>query len=208
MKDIIKFRMACRKDAPELARLHFSSSMKQPGSFMHLLGVKFLQAYYEILLDEGSSTILCAHITNQRLVGFAAGSIQAESRIKALNGHRVKLFFSCARFLISNPRLIAELRARQNNGSPEENQGFVISSGPHVEYWAWETDAGGGGGAITLLKKWLSVMRLMGITKVRGEVDDLNPLVLKIHQLLGAHVVSRFHTPNGRLRHVIEYNFK
>lgn len=208
MKGAIKFRIACRNDAPELARLHFSSAMKQPGGFMHLLGVKFLQAYYEILLDEGSSTILCAYVTSQRLVGFAAGSIQAESRIKALKGHRIKLFFSCARSLISNPRLIAELRARENTGSPEESQGFVINSGPHVEYWAWDTEAGGGGGAITLLKKWLSLMRLMGITKVRGEVDDLNPLVLKIHQLLGAHVTSQFHTPNGNLRHVIEYSLK
>ena len=120
---------------------------------MHLLGKKFLQAYYEILLDEGSSTIVCAYRDEKRLVGFAAGSISAESRIAALKRHRLKLLFSSFQTLIFNPKLITEVRARQNAGSAEDGDGFVLTSGPQIQYWAWDVD--GGGGAIVLLKKWL-----------------------------------------------------
>ena len=204
MYDALQFRIACRNDARELARLHYSSALNQPGGFMHLLGMKFLQAYYEILLDEGSSTIVCAYRHEKRLVGFAAGSIRAESRIAALKRHRLKLLFSSVKTLSSNPKLITEIRARQNAGSAEDGDGFVLTSGPHIEYWAWDAD--GGGGAIVLLKKWLSLMQLIGITKVSGEVDEVNPEILKVHQLLGAVVKKEFRTPDGRLRNVIEYN--
>ena len=206
MYDALKFRIACRRDAPELARLHYNSALTQPGGFMHLLGRNFLQAYYEVLLDEGSSTIVCAHRNEKELIGFVAGSIRAESRIAALKKHRPKLFFSSVQALIFNPRLIKEIRARQDAGSAETGNGFVLTSGSHIEYWAW--DVNGGGGAIALFKKWLSLMQLIGITRVSGEVDDVNPEILKFHQLLGALVTDEFLTPDGRLRNIIEYDLR
>jgi hypothetical protein len=180
--------------------------MNQPGGFMHLLGKKFLQAYYEILLDEGSSAIVCAYRDEKKIVGFVAGSIRAESRIAALKSHRLKLLFSSFQTLISNPKLITEVRARQNAGSAEDGDGFVLTSGPQIQYWAWDAD--GGVGAIVLLKKWLSLMQLIGITKVKGEVDIVHPKILKMHQLLGAEVINEFRTPDGRLRNIIEYDLK
>lgn len=203
MNDAIHYRIACRKDARELARLHYNSALKQPGAFMHLLGIKFLQAYYEILLDEGSSTILCAYRDEKKLVGFAAGAIRAESRIVALKKHRLKLFFSGFQTLISNPRLIANIRARQHASSAEDGDGFVVTSGAHMDYWAWDAS---GGGAIVLFKKWLRLMQLLGIQKVSGEVEEANYDVLMAHQFLGAVVTKKFRTPDGRLRNVIEYN--
>lgn len=204
MNENLQFRIACRNDACELARLHFNSALKQPGGFMHLLGKKFLQAYYEILLDEGSSTIVCAYKHENKLVGFASGSIRAESRIAALKKHRLKLLLSSVLTLISNPKLITKIRARQNNRSADDHNGFVLTSGSHMEYWAWDVD--GGGGSIVLFKKWLSLMQLLGITKVSGEVDKVNSEILKMHQLLGALVKKEFRTPDGRSRKIIEYN--
>ena len=204
MSEVLKFRIACRNDAEELARLHYSSASNQPGAFMHLLGMGFLRAYYEILLDEGSSTILCAYRNEGSLVGFAAGSIEAESRLVALKKYRLKLLIKSAQTLILNPKLIKQIKLRQNTKTASGSEIFVLSSGAHMEYWAW--DAAGGGGAIVLFRKWLSLLQLIGVTKVSGEVDQLNHEILKIHEMLGAKVVKQFRTPDDRLRNIIEYD--
>jgi hypothetical protein len=171
---------------------------------MHHLGMGFLRAYYEVLLDEGSSTILCAYRSKGSLVGFAAGSIEAESRLVALKKYRLKLLIKSAKTLILNPKLIKQIRLRQNTKTVNENEIFVVGSGAHMEYWAW--DAAGGGGAIILFKKWLSLLQLIGVTRISGEVDEVNHEILKLHEMLGAKVVKQFRTPDGRLRNIIAYD--
>ena len=204
MVEKLKFRLACRRDAKELARLHHVSAQKQPGAFMHLLGQGFLEAYYEILIDNGLSTILCAYKNHKQLIGFAAGSIESDKRVAVLRHYRLKLFIKTLPKIVLNPSLIREINLRKKNEDVGDNNRFTVTVGAHMEYWAW--DAEGGSGAIILFKKWLKLIKNMNISEVRGEVDQVNEEILKIHLMLGAKVVDSFMTPDGRVRKVILYN--
>ena len=200
----LRFRLACRRDARELARLHHFSAQKQPGAFMHLLGLGFLEAYYEILIDNGLSTILCAYKNDEQLVGFAAGSISSDRRVLVLRQHRLKLLIKTLPKIALNPSLIRQINWRRRNEGLGENNQFTVTVGAHMDYWAW--DAEGGSGAIILFKKWLQLIKLMNIAVVSGEVDQVNDEVLKIHLMLGAKIIKSFVTPDGRIRKIIRYN--
>lgn len=201
------FRLAFRRDAPQLARLHELSSAKQPGGFMFRLGNAFLTKYYRILIDEGSSVILCAVDDSGHILGFAAGSLDARSRLLALKENRFGLLIASLPAFIRQPTLIRDVLSRQNSGSADESStGYVVQSGAHVEFWAWQP--GRGGGAFQLFLKWLALMRLLGVQTVSGEVDKVNDAILKAHRMLGAKVVKEFATPDGRERFLIEYQLK
>lgn len=204
---IMKFRLAYRYDADHLARLHKLSSAKQPGGFMFRLGHAFLKQYYRILIDEGSSVILCAVDATGQIIGFVAGSLDAKSRLIALRKNRLSLLIASLPALIRQPSLIRDVLSRQNSGSADESStGYVVQSGAHVEFWAWQP--GGGGGAFQLFLKWLALMRLLGVQSVSGEVDRVNDAILKAHRMLGAKILREFMTPDGRERFLIEYQLK
>jgi hypothetical protein len=202
------FRLAHRGDAYHLARLHELSSAQQPGGFMFRLGYKFLTRYYQILIDEGSTVILCAVDDSDHILGFAAGSLDANFRLLALKKHRFSLLLASLSAFVCQPSLIGEVLSRQNSMSADESStGYVVQSGAHMEFWAWQPGHKGGG-ALQLFLKWLALMRLLGVLTVRGEVDKVNDAIFKAHRMLGAKVVREFTTPDGRARFLIEYNLK
>jgi len=203
----MKVRLANRNDASALAQLHKFSSAKQLGGFMHRLGYEFLKQYYRILIDEGSSIILCAVDDTDHLIGFVAGALEAKTRWTALRRNRFRLLLACLPALLRQPRLIREVYLRQRSGSADEAEaGYVVQSGAHEEFWAWQPDHGNG--AIELHLKWLSLMRLLGARTIRGEVDKVNTVVLRAHRMLGARTIKEFTTPDGRQRLIIEYQLK
>jgi hypothetical protein len=200
-------RLANRNDAWQLARLHELSSAKQPGGFMFRLGRAFLAQYYQALIDEGSSLILCAVDETDQLIGFVAGSLDARTRLTALKRHRLRLFVASLPALIRHPGLLREVIARQNSNSADESEaGYVVQSGAHEEFWAWLPDRGSG--AIELHLKWLSLMRLLGAQTISGEVDKVNDVIVRAHRMLGARVIKEFTTPDGRERLLIQYQLK
>jgi hypothetical protein len=199
------FRLASRRDAHQLALLHEQSSAHQQGGFMYRLGSKFLTKYYQILIDDGFSVIVCAVDESGHILGFVAGSLDATSRLPSLRKHRFSLLLASLQAIIRQPSLIKELLLRQNSGSADQSQaGYVVQSGTHLDFWAWQV-GNKGGGAFPLLLKWLSIARLLGAIKVVGEVDKVNASILKAHKILGAKIVKEFTTPDGRQRFLIEY---
>jgi len=174
---------------------------------MFRLGRPFLQQYYKILIDEGSSIILCSTGADGKLLGFVSGSLDAGSRNIALKKHLFRLAWSALPAMVRNPGLIAEILKRKNADSPKEGgAGYVFQSGAHEEFWAYLP--GHGGDAIELHLKWLAYMALLGVEEVLGEVDKVNVMVAKTHRLLGARVVRTFHTPDGRERTLIKYSLR
>ena len=200
----MNYRLANRNDAAALAQLHKFSSARQPGGFMYRLGHRFLTQYYRILIDVGSSIILCAVDDNDCLIGFVAGSLDAKTRLTALRRNRFRLLLASLPALLRQPRLIREVYSRQTAGAADETEaGYVVHSGAHEEFWAWQPDRGSG--AIELHLKWLSLMRLLGARTIRGEVDKVNDIVMRTHRILGARTVKEFTTPDGRQRLIMEY---
>ncbi len=203
----MQVRLANRNDARSLARLHEQGSAKQPGGFMFRLGRGFLAEYYRVLIDGGSSVILCAVDDFGRLLGFVAGSLDAETRLSTLKRERVRLLIAALPALVRRPMLVREVYGRQNSSSADGSEaGYVVQSGAHEEFWAWLPNSGGG--AIELHLKWLALMRLLGAETVSGEVDKVNDAVVRAHRMLGARVVKEFTTPDGRERLLIRYQVK
>lgn len=173
---------------------------------MFKLGKNFLKAYYRILLDEVSSVVLCVEDTEGRIIGLVSGTLAADKHMTALKRNRVRLAIAAFPSLIRNPKLLGSMKARQQSGSADEDSGgYVVLTGAREEFWAWHPAARSAGGAIELHRTWLSVMRLLGITSVRLEVDRVNDKVEKIHRLMGAQVIKEFSTPDGRQRLIMEY---
>ena len=198
------YRLAIQEDAKRLAFLHRLGSEKQPGGFMYQLGLPWLEEYYHILLAQKYTVILCAEDNDKRMIGFASGSLDAAEGIVALKRNRARLLWAALPALVRNPRLVQDIRSRQNSASVDANgQGYVIQAGAHEDYWAWENLRQPG--AIELHLKWLSLVRLLGAKSVKGEVDVVNSMVLKTHKRLGAKVIREFVTPNGNERVIIEY---
>jgi len=200
----MNYRLANRNDASELARLHEFSSSMQPGGFMYRLGRRFLTQYYRILIDDGRSIILCAVNDADQLIGFVAGAMEARTRLMALRRGRFRLLLASFPILLRRPKLIHEVYLRQMSGAADEvESGYVVHSGPHEDFWAWWPDQGNG--AIELHLKWLSLMRLLGASTIRGEVDKVNTIVYSVHKMLGARTLKEFTTPDGRQRIIMEY---
>ena len=99
----IKYRLAKRPDARQIANLHWESSKKQPSSFMFKLGALFLVKYYRYILDEKNSVILCAVDENDNLLGFVSGSMDNSERIKTLRNKRFSLLLAAAPQIIIKP---------------------------------------------------------------------------------------------------------
>jgi hypothetical protein len=197
-------RLASRRDSPRLARLHSVCSAKQPGGFMYGLGTPFLTEYYRVLIDEGSSVVLCAVDNSGQVIGFVAGALDAKTRLAALKRNRGRLLIAALPALVRRPQLVREVYRRQTYNSVDNSGlGYVVQTGAHEEFWAWLPDHGGG--AIELHLKWLAMMRLLGAGSITGEVDKVNVAIVRVHRILGARVVKEFSTPDGRQRLVIEY---
>ena len=196
-------RLGKPNDAAVIAMIHEVSSARQPGGFMYQLGRPFLVEYYRTLLHDSSSIVLCA-VDNDDIIGFVAGALDAGARVRALKRNRFRLLLASLPALLRHPQLIRAIYSRQQSADPDEgDDGYVIKSGAHEEFWGWlPTNTSG---AIELHLKWLSIMRVLGVHAVRGEVDRVNNIVLRTHQMLGARVVKEFVTPDGRQRLIIEY---
>jgi hypothetical protein len=201
---MMNYRLAIQGDAKRLAYLHRLSSEKQPGGFMYQLGSPWLEQYYRILLGQRYTVIMCAEDDHGKIIGFASGSLDAAEGIAALRRNRLKLLWAALPAILRNPNLVKEVRSRQNSDSADQpSQGYVLQAGAHEDYWAWENPKQPG--AIELHLKWLSLMRLLGVKSVKGEVDIVNDMILKTHQRLGAKIIGTFITPNGNERVIIEY---
>lgn len=202
-------RLAKLSDVKQIANLHMICSSEQPMSIMWKFGKYFFKRYYRILLEEKNSVILCAEDMNGDIVGIVSGSLKAEEHIIALRRNRVSLFFASVPSLFRNPRLIGDMYSRQKAGSAdEEGGGYIVLSGAREEFWAWLPTKRLAGGAIELHKTWLSVMRLLGASRIQLEVDRINERVARMHQMMGARVIKEFVTPDGRHRMVMEYEAK
>jgi hypothetical protein len=206
MNDKVIYRLAKEADARHLAELHVICGKKQTGSFMPMLGISFLTAYYKVLLAAESSVVLLAYRSStSEYLGFHSGSIDAKSTQEALLRAKYYLGLVAVKALILKPKTLLEVIKRHralNNGSSD----FIIRSGPRGEYWAWRPGAVPVHGAIEIHKLWHHLMKILGCEYVRSEVNIAHSRVRKIVLAMGGKIISETLDLNNQSRIIIEYD--
>ena len=173
---------------------------------MHRLGQRFFVKYYQIILSDRTSVVLCADAGKDGIVGLVSATLDSEKQLEAIRKGRFKLFWAVIPTLIHKPGLIWDVYIRNMSFSARVlGEGFIVGSGARIAYWGWLPDYPLKGKSTCLLKELMHIMENLGASEVQLEVDRLNRKVEVIHRLLGAHVVKRFTTKDGRERIVMHY---
>ena len=195
-------------DAVQLADVHLECLADLPGGVLKTLGRQFRHSYYHLMLNEPHSLVLCLEGSDGRILGLATGSLDATEHLAALSDHRMRLLFAALPALIASPHLIAQLREKQKASERVgDDNGYVVASGPRLEFWGAVPEGRAGGAALNLLQAWLSIAKTLGADHVRFEVNESEQEVEKIHRMMGAQVVRDFRTRAGVKRKILEYRF-
>jgi len=197
-------RLANMRDAAALAKVHIKCTSQMSRSFMDKLGINFLTFYYKILLGEKKSVVVCAENEYGQIVGFHSGSLDTQEHFTMLEKNKVMLLVSALPAILRDPRLLSGMYKRRASRSAQHDV-FVSMEGPRAEFWAWINNEGPPGGAVAVLKKWISIMRLLGAKGIRFEVDEDNTHALDLHRAIGAVLVREYVTPDGQVRFLMEY---
>ena len=203
----MNFRIGKTSDYKNLARIHYNSGKFQTDGFMYKLGFNFLKIYYKILLNEKETFVLVAEDNSSKIHGFVSGTQSASNHLKALKKSKFILGFSVIFQLIINLKLWIEIFERykfiKNNKNAES---FGVKEGSRLEYWIWDKDSSSNLSVI-LLKSWLEMMKNMGVSEIRGEVDKRNTKSQKVHELMGAIFYDQKRLNDGRERIFYKYSF-
>jgi len=203
----VKIRLAHPSDAELLGKIHFICSSVQPGGFMHHLGRRFFVKYYKIILKLRTSVVLCADAGRDGIVGFVSATLDAKDQLDAIRKGRLKLFWAAIPGLARKPSQLWGVYIRNRSLSAKiVGEGFVLGSGPRIVYWGWLPGYPSKGKSICLMEELMRLMKSLGASKLHLEVDHINRKVEIIHRLLGAKVIRKFITRDGRERIVMEHN--
>ena len=201
-------RLAKLTDATQLAEIHLECLADLPGGVLKTFGKRFRYVYYRLMLNEPHSLVLCLEDPYGRIFGLAAGSLDTTEHLATLRGHRIRLLRAALPALIGSPRLVAQLRDKQEaSQTVGGDNGYVVASGPRLEFWGVVSEGRTGGAALTLLQAWLSIAKTLGANQVRFEVNETEREVEKVHRLMGATIVKDFSTRAGVKRKILEYKF-
>jgi hypothetical protein len=200
-------RLAKLSDAQALAELHIRCARQFDGGLALQLGTRYIRTYYRILISEKKSVVLCTEDGARGLVGLASGTLDYYSEHEsALARNRIPLLWAAVPALLRSPSLVRAITARTRARKFEESHAAPDDlAKAHFMFWGWDPDAELGGGAIVLMQKWLSVVRLLGAKEIIFEVDSTNKKVVQIHRLLGARTLRTVNTPDRGQRFVMEY---
>jgi len=198
----MNFRIAKKSDCRDLAKVHYDCSRSQVDGFMYRLGLPFLIEYYRIFTCEKNSLIVLAE-ENDIVMGFHSGTMLAEEHQEALSVNKIKLGISVILSLLKDVRMMPEIIKRYRSLSNLEDD-FRVKSGPRGEYWAWRPDKKNAADALKLHKIWHNMLRDLGATYVRSEVDLSNKRVVKSILLMGGIFINELVLEDGRKRAIVE----
>lgn len=173
---------------------------------MHHLGKRFFVKYYQIILSERTSLVLCADAGRDGIVGLVSATLDSKKQLEAIREGRFKLFLAVIPALIRKPSLIWAVWIRYRSLSAKmHGEGFIVGSGARIVYWGWLPDYPSKGKSTRLMEELIHFMENLGASELQVEIDRLNRKVEVTHQLLGAHFVKKFTTRDGRERIIMEY---
>lgn len=202
----MRFRLAKIGDAKRLASVHLSCAADLRNSFTCQLGRLWLQAYYEVMLSDLQSVVICAEDVEGQIVGFHSGSLDCQKQQSRLGEHRVKLLVYALPALLMRPRLLRGMYNRYRTaGKGYTDSTYIVGEGARGEFLAVLKSARSASLGIDLITNWFGVMEALQAGPIQFEVDGSNVRVCRIHHFLGANRLRTFITPDGIERHIMCY---
>jgi hypothetical protein len=197
------FRIAKPSDSRVLAKIHLECAKNQIDGFMHKLGLPFLVQYYKIFTCEKNSLIIIAE-EDGKVYGFHSGTMLAEEHQASIAGNKLRLGLSVISSMVRDLSLISEILKRFKSLKSTKDD-FRVKNGPRGEYWAWLPESKDAANALKLHKTWHVMLKAMGATYVRSEVDLSNKRVVRSIQFMGGIFLNEITLEDGRKRAIVEY---
>lgn len=199
--DEIKFRLAKPCDAKSIADVHWHVRDRYTKGIFLSLGKSFLQAYYKIVLNDPWEVVVCAVDSNNKIIGFASTSMDAEAQYRNIKKHRLTLGWAAIKALMLHPSLFKGVWQRYRS-LDDNNKGlkFIHTSGARGEYWCWlKSDDSLKSLELSNVKN--KILKLLGVRELFFEVDKFNKSVYKFHLTVNkAEPLEEFELPDGRVR--------
>ena len=201
----MKYRIAKESDSKSLALLHMECGIQQQGGFMHKLGISFLKKYYEIIISNKNSIIILAE-DNDEVLGFHSGTLDAIEHYSNLRNNKLKFIIPILTSLIIKPKLLFEIYKRYIYTGNDSKVKFGVKTGVRGEYWGWSPSKPNPVESINLHRKWHLIIKNLGATYVRSEVDIVNDRIYKSIKLMGGLIIQEITLLDGRRRAIVEYD--
>lgn len=202
----MRIRIAKPSDSTSIAEIHYQSREKLSGGFFSRVSKYFLYRYYKIILDDPNSVIVCAEDSSGRISGFASGTLDAEKQFSNLRKYKFRLALALIPSIIRNPKILYEAIIRYLSTQAKGGYNYVSVTGPRTEFWVWDVRNKNTIWAGVLNNTHLHVLFLLGIKKVKFEVDAENQAVVRFSERNGAELLGQFILGDGRERFIMQYD--
>lgn len=207
----IEFRIAKPSDAKQIADCHWHVRDRYTQGIFLSLGKKFLETYYQIILNEPWEVVICAVNEKDNIIGFCSNTLNAESQAVSLKKHKVRLGLSALFSIIAKPRLIIDVwqRYKSLSGGADALK-FVDTKGVRGEYWCWlKTSEEDLEGSTRMSNVSDAILYDLGVRETFFEVDKFNKPVYKYHLKVNkAEPIEEIILPDGRVRVMMRKELK
>jgi hypothetical protein len=88
----------------------------------------------------------------------------------------------------------------------EKKLNFGIKSGVRGEYWCWSPTNPNAVESINLHRNWHYIIKQLGATSVKSEVDIINDRIYKSIKIMGGIFLEEITLHDGRKRAIVEYD--
>lgn len=199
------YRLGKPFDAKRLAQIHSKIKEVNGLGIFVLMGGRFLETYYNIVLEDPNSYCLCAVNEDGLIVGYSFNLIDSEQHHRFLYRHKIRLAISALGTVCRKPKLIIELYRRYK--SLKSNDGvYAAASGARGGYWGWDPDYKDPESSLELRERMSIITDALGIKILNFEVDLDNSKVYKFHKWAGAIEDEIVILPDGRKRALMHYD--
>ena len=198
---MIRFRLAKPSDAKQVTDCHWTVRERYSDGMFLSLGKGFLQAYYEIVLDDPNEVVVCAENENGEIVGFSSGSLDAKSQVKIIKKHKIKLGFAALSAIIRHPSYLKGVLQRYLSLNNNGQQKFLHMEGARSEYLCWKKGADGSINMMLLDKIKFRIMNELGAKEVYFEIDRHNARLFNAQMRdKTITLLTEYQLPDGRMR--------
>lgn len=197
----IRFRLAKPSDAKQIADCHWHVRDRYKQGIFISLGKRFLHAYYEIMLNDPNEIVVCAENGNGEIVGFASGTLDANSQAKSIRKSKFKLGCFALFGLLTHPSYIKGVWQRYKSLDNKGKQKFLHMEGARSEYLCWKKGDENSMCMMLLDRIKNKIFVDFGIKEVYFEIDRHNEKLFqsKVNDKKTI-LVEEYQLPDGRVR--------